>query len=119
MTKKTRETTLVETIGRKETRYPANAQVWMEDAGFVLKDASLNGGCVQCGYFPDIVPNGNYTLTVIPEEESRIEGFEIEIVSRWMRMKRTGFETGFIIVVPPGNKAVERYIEFLKLKNTP
>jgi hypothetical protein len=104
----------VESIpGRKEARYPARAQVRMADSELVLKDVSLSGGCIQSKELLDIVPNGNYTIMIIPEEESLVERFKVNVLSRWVRMKRTGTESGFIIVFPPGSGVIERYIEFL------
>jgi hypothetical protein len=100
--------------GRKEKRYPANAQVAMKGSRLLLKDVSLSGGRIQSEDFIDIVPNGNYTIAIIPEEESQINGFEVEILSRWVRMNKNGSETGFIMVLPPGNKMVEDYIAFLR-----
>ena len=107
-----------ETIpGRKEKRYPANAQVQMEESALLLKDVSLSGGCIQSDDFMEVIPNGNYTIMIIPEEESQLETFTVDIVSRWVRMKRTGSESGFIMIIPPGNMIVEHYIEYLKSKS--
>jgi hypothetical protein len=103
--------------GRKEKRYSANAQAKMRESALILKDVSLNGGCVQSEGFMELVPNGSYTLVIIPEEESRIDTFEVDIISRWVRMKRNGSESGFIIVMPPGSTIVEEYIEFLRARN--
>jgi hypothetical protein len=109
------ETARVESIpGRKEARYPARAQVRIADSELVLKDVSLSGGCIQSKELLDIAPNGNYTIMIIPEEESLVERFKVDVLSRWVRMKRTGTESGFIIVFPPGSGVIERYIEFLK-----
>jgi hypothetical protein len=118
MTDDTRDIAPVETIpGRKEVRYPADTPARIEAIELRLKDLSLAGGRIQSREFLDIVPNGSYTIVIAPEAEAHLEEFEVEIVSRWMRIKRTGFETGFVIVVPPGSTAVERYIEFLKTQH--
>ncbi|MDR1251929.1 MAG: hypothetical protein LBK62_07150 [Treponema sp.] len=114
---KEKKTSDEETIpGRKEQRYPAGAQVKMGESSLLLKDVSLNGGCIQSEELIDIVPNSNYTCIIVPEEESRLNTFEVDILSRWVRMKRTGSESGFIIIVPPGSRVLESYIEFLKSK---
>ena len=102
--------------GRKERRYSASARVQMNEAVLLLKDVSLSGGCIQSDEFLEIVPNGNYTILIIPEAESRVDTFEVDIVSRWVRMKRNGSETGFIVVVPPGNRVMEHYIKYLKTR---
>ena len=101
--------------GRKEKRYLAAAQVQMEQSVLLLKDVSLNGGCIRSGEFLELIPNNTYTITIFPEEESRIDAFEVDIISRWIRMNRSGLEAGFIIVLLPGSKVAD-YIEYLKSK---
>jgi hypothetical protein len=111
-----RQTPIEESIpGRKEKRYPASAQVQMEQSVLLLKDVSPNGGCIQSREFLELVPNGSYTIAIFPEEESRIDAFEVDIISRWVRMNRNGLESGFIMVMRPGSK-VEDYIAYLKSK---
>jgi hypothetical protein len=103
-------------VKRRERRYPTNAHATISDNDLLLKNISLNGGQVQGGGFVDVIPNGKYTIAIIPEKESDIDKFEVDIISKWVKMKKSGTESGFIMVVPPGSKMVEAYIEYLKKK---
>ncbi|MDR0583897.1 MAG: hypothetical protein LBG57_06060 [Treponema sp.] len=100
--------------GRKEKRYLSSAQVIVGEDELQLKNISRNGGCVQARDFIDLMPNGAYTFVIVPEEESRLESFEVNILVRWMRIRRNGLDTGFIMTGPSG--AIENYIDFSKLK---
>jgi hypothetical protein len=100
--------------GRKEKRYLSSAQVTMGETALLLINASFSGGCVQARDFIDLMPNDTYTLVIIPEEESRLGCFEVNILARWVRMMRNGSVFGFIMTAPP--EATENYIEFLKSK---
>ncbi|MDR2095536.1 MAG: hypothetical protein LBP76_08460 [Treponema sp.] len=46
-----------------------------------------------------------------------MEKFELGIESRWIRTKRTYSQSGFIILVPPGNMLLQRYIDYLSERN--
>jgi hypothetical protein len=102
--------------GRKERRYAVNARAKMTETELLLRDISLSGGRISSDDFLDIVPSGKYTIAIIPEMESKIGQFEVEILSKWVRMKKHGSESGFIMVVPAGGQLVEEYINFLKNK---
>jgi Fe-S cluster assembly ATPase SufC len=101
---------------RREERYSTNAHAGMTEDELLLKNISLSGGQIHGKEFIDVIPNGKYTLAIIPEKESNIDKFEIDIISKWVKIKRNGTESGFIIVLPPGSKMVEEYIEYLKTK---
>jgi hypothetical protein len=103
--------------GRTEDRYAANAQVKILEDELLLKNISSHGGQVQGGELVDIIPNGKYTIAITPEKESDIDKFEVEILSKWVKIKRSGTEAGFIMVLPPGSGAVEKYIAYLKKKS--
>jgi hypothetical protein len=105
-------------VKRREERYPTNAQVKLLENKLLLKNISLNGGQFQGDEFIEVIPNGQYTIAIIPEKESNIDKFEVDILSKWVKIRKDGTESGFIMVVPPGSKIVEGYIEYLKEKLT-
>jgi hypothetical protein len=105
-------------VKRREERYSTNAHVRLLENKLLLKNISLNGGQIQGDEFIEVIPNGQYTIAIIPEKESNIDKFEVDILSKWVKIKRDGTESGFIMVVPPGSKIVEGYIEYLKAKLT-
>jgi hypothetical protein len=103
---------------RKEKRYSTNAQVKMLENKLLLKNISLHGGRIQGDDLIEVIPNGKYTIVILPEEESHVGKFEVDVLSKWVKISKSGTETGFIMVVPPGSKVVEGYIEYLKKKIT-
>jgi hypothetical protein len=103
-------------IQKREERYSANAHVKMLENQLLLTNISLNGGRIQGDEFVGVIPSGKYTISVIPEEESNIDKFEVDILSKWVKIRRSGTESGFIMVLPPGSRIVEGYIEYLKKK---
>jgi hypothetical protein len=103
-------------IKKREERYSTNAHARMSEDELLLKNISLNGGQVHGEEFVEIIPNGKYTLAIIPEKESNVDKFEVDIISKWVKIKKSGTESGFIIVLPPGSRIVEEYIAYLKTK---
>ncbi|MDR1587484.1 MAG: hypothetical protein LBS57_08525 [Treponema sp.] len=101
-------------VRRKEERYSTNAHVRLLEDKLLLKNISLHGGQIKGDDFIDVIPNGKYTIAVMPEKESNIDKFDVEILSKWVKIKKSGTESGFIIILPPGSKIVEEYIEYLK-----
>jgi hypothetical protein len=108
--------TITTGMKKREDRYSANADVRISESKLLLKNISLNGGQIHGDEFIDIIPNGKYTIMIIPEKESAIDKFELDIISRWVKMRKSGMESGFMIVLPPGSGMVEKYIEYLKGK---
>ena len=104
--------------GRREKRYSTEARVRLADSELLLTDISLNGGHIQSQDFLDMVPSGKYTVVIVPEKEARMDQFEVEILSKWVRMRKSCSESGFIMIVPPGSGEMDDYIEFLKTKMT-
>jgi hypothetical protein len=69
-----------------------------------------------------IVPTTRYTADIVPEKESNLETFKLEIESRWVRAKKQHSESGFVIVLPPGSKEAEdlkNYLAYLEKNKEP
>jgi hypothetical protein len=104
---------------RQSPRYESGGQVYIAevlDTSAVLKNLSASGLCVESEEFMDIVPHSKYTVDVLPEKESNIKPFSIDIESKWIRTKKDHSESGFVIIIPPGTSAKElldEYLEFL------
>jgi hypothetical protein len=103
-------------VRRMEERYSTNARVRMLESELLLKNISLHGGRIQGDEFIDVVPNEKYTIAIIPEQESNIDKFEVDILSKWVKIKISGTESGFILLL--GSETVEGYVEYLKKKLT-
>jgi hypothetical protein len=101
---------------RKEERYSTDAKASLFENILLLKDISLHGGQIKGDDFIDMAPMGKYTIAIMPEPESNIDKFDVEILSKWVKIKKSGTEAGFIMMPPPGSKIVEGYIGYLKKK---
>jgi hypothetical protein len=109
---------------RKDIRFLANALVYVAgestaDSETKLKDVSLSGLSIQSAEFLDIAPNVPYLVVVVPEKESDIAKFKLEIESRWVRMNGDSIDSGFSIVVPFKGTELGRYLEYLSRVNPP
>lgn len=101
---------------RKSTRYHSQARasipgVFEGDA--ILKDLSVTGCCIEYTVQVDVKPNTQYTIQVIPEEDSGIEPFHILTECRWFRGVGSSYEIGFMIIESPKGKQFPRYVDYL------
>jgi len=106
-------------MGQRKPRYPTKGQVYIAEVSnteALLKNLSSTGICIESTGFMEVVPKTHYSLDIIPEKESKLEKFSMEIESRWIKAKMKSSESGFAIIIPPGSpgKAVfEQYLAFL------
>jgi D-mannonate dehydratase len=101
-------------------RYQAKGQIYIaeiDNADTLLKNLSSSGLCIKKQGFMDVMPKTRYSVEITPEEESKIEKFDLEIESKWVKAKMKSSESGFVIVVPPGSskkELLEQYLNYLK-----
>ena len=106
-------------MGERDTRFHTKGQVFISEVSStdaLLKNLSASGLCIQCSEFIEILPKTRYSVDIIPEEDSNIDKFSLEIESRWVKAKMSASESGFVIVVPPGTSGrslLEQYLNFL------
>ncbi|MDR2049537.1 MAG: hypothetical protein LBP69_08795 [Treponema sp.] len=101
---------------REKPRYESKGQVYIAevlDTNAVLKNLSACGLCIESKEFMNIVPHSKYTVDVLPEKESNVHPFTIDIESKWIRTKKDRSESGFVIVIPPGTSGEELLNEYL------
>jgi hypothetical protein len=108
---------------RSELRFVSNACVYVVDQSSQekteasLQDLSLHGLSIKADGFIDIEPNSSYIIAVIPEKETNIEKFKMEIQSRWVKMNKSKMESGFSILVPFDEKGFKDYLDYLAIKS--
>ena len=107
---------------RKELRFVSNALVYVVDGEKNEKQASLldlskNGLSIKSDSYIDIEPNSSYVIAIIPEQETNVEKFKLEIESRWIKLKKSKMESGFSIIVPFDQNEFKDYLDFLAKKN--
>jgi len=105
-------------MAERGPRYSSKGRVFVaevENTDALLKNLSNSGLCIESNKFMDIVPKARYSVDIIPEEESNLEKFNLEIESRWIKSKMKNSESGFVIVIPSGTEkeVLERYLAYL------
>lgn len=109
---------------RNELRFASNALVYVVDESqneveASLRDVSIHGLSIKCDDYIDIEPNSPYVIAVIPEKETNIEKFKLEIKTRWVKVNKSQMESGFSVLVPFNEKGFNDYLEYLAQKNSP
>ena len=107
---------------RNELRFLSNAVVYVVDNSnkemqASLRDLSPSGLSIKSESFIDIEPQSSYVVAILPEEETNIEKFKMEIESKWIKLNKTKMESGFSIIVPFDQKQFLEYLEYLSKKD--
>lgn len=108
---------------RNDLRFFSNALVYVENSPkeqtqAKLRDLSQNGLSIKSDTYIDIEPNSSYVVVVIPEKETNIEKFKLEIESRWVKIKKSRMESGFSVIVPFDEKEFSEYLDYLAKKGS-
>ena len=106
---------------RNELRFLSKALVYVEDKSknelkASLRDLSQSGLSIESDDYIDIEPNSSYVIAIIPEKETNLEKFKLEIESRWIKLHRSKMESGFSVIVPFDQKGFKEYLEYLSKK---
>ena len=107
---------------RNELRFLSKALVYVIDESEKeseanLRDLSQHGLSIKTDNYIDIAPRAPYVIIVIPEKETKIEKFQLEIESRWVKLNKTQLESGFSVMVAFDEKEFNDYLKFLAKKN--
>ena len=106
---------------RKEMRFGSNALVYLVDSSKKetkahLKELGLNGLSIRSDDYIDIEPKNNYTITIVPEKESKIKQFQLDIRSRWVKLNKSKMEAGFSVKGPLSNSEFQDYLEYIAMR---
>jgi len=107
---------------RNELRFLSNALVYVvneskKETMANLRNLSQGGLSIQSDNYIDIVPNSSYVIAIIPEEETNIEQFKLEIETRWVKLQKSKMESGFSVIVPFDEDGFNDYLEYLAQKD--
>ena len=106
-------------MAKRESRFTSKGQVFISEVtntDALLKNLSTSGLCIESTDVIDVLPKTRYSVDIIPEKESNIDQFSLEIESRWVKAKMKSSESGFVIVIPPGTSGktvLEQYLAYL------
>ena len=106
---------------RSELRFVSDAFVYVVDEAnnetkAQLRNLSEHGLGIKADGYIDIEPKSSYVIAVIPEKESNLEKFQMEIESRWIKLSRSKMESGFSILVHFNEKEFKEYLEYVTKK---
>ena len=106
---------------RNELRFLSNALVYVVDKAnketeVSLRDLSEHGLSIKSKGYIDIEPNSPYVVAIIPEEETNIKKFQLEIESRWVKINKSKMESGFSVIVPFDKEEFDDYLEYLAMR---
>jgi hypothetical protein len=105
---------------RKNRRYPSIAKVRIPGAftgEALLKDISITGCRIECTMHVDIGENSQHSITVCPESDAGIGGFDLLAECRWIHSGGYSCDIGFDIKKSPGKKDFERYVDYLSWRH--
>jgi len=106
-------------MAQRKERYQAKGQVYIAEVpntAALLKNLSTTGLCIESTGFMEVIPKERYSVDIVPEKDSNINQFSLDIETRWVRTKMKSSESGFVILIPPGTSghaALEKYINYL------
>ena len=107
-------------MSERNNRFNSNGQAYISEVtntDALLKNLSASGLCIESPGFIEVLPKNRYSIDIIPEKESNIDAFSLEIESRWVKAKMKTSESGFVIVVPPDTSAktiLQQYLDYLE-----
>ena len=107
---------------RNELRFVSNARVYVVDddkneTPATLSDLSKSGLAIESEAFLDIEPSSKYVIVIVPEEETNIDKFQLEIESRWVKLSKSSMKSGFSVLLPFDEDEFQEYLEFLAQKH--
>jgi hypothetical protein len=105
---------------RKNPRFPALARVRIPevfDGEALLKNISITGCGIESTMLLDIKPGERFRMEIICETASKIGNFEIQVESKWNRMKDCACEVGFLIISSPVGRQFQRYVDYLAFRS--
>ena len=107
---------------RNELRFLSNALVYFVDKSnreieASVRDLSEHGLAISSDDFINIEPNSSFVVAVIPEKETQVGKFQLEVESKWVKLNRLKMESGFSVVVNFGEKEFKDYLDYLSQKS--
>jgi len=106
---------------RKHPRYKTKALARIADileGENLVKDISITGCCVESPAFAEIMPSMIYQLEIIPEKNSKINNFVMEVEVKWLRSSGKGSAIGFGILSSPKGEEFQRYVDYLAYRSS-
>lgn len=104
---------------RKNSRFSSQARVRIPEVfkgEAVLKDISITGCGIESAKQIDIEPGARLSMEVICEPVSRIDNFDLQVESKWVRKDASYCQVGFAIIASPTGKQFQNYVDYLSFR---
>ena len=107
---------------RSELRFLSEALVHVDDksgdgAKGNLCNLSEYGLSLESDNYISMEPNSSCVITVIPEKETQMGKFRLEVESKWVRLHKRKMAFGFSILGSPDEKEFKEYLAYLAQKD--
>ncbi|MDR2211958.1 MAG: PilZ domain-containing protein [Spirochaetaceae bacterium] len=106
-------------MAQRNSRYASNGRVYIAEvsnAKILLKNLSAGGLCITSEDSLEISPKARYSVEIIPEENSQVDTFKVDVESRWVKAKKQFCESGCVMIIPagtPSQEVLEQYLAYL------
>jgi hypothetical protein len=97
---------------RRAPRYSSLAQVRINgfEGQALLRNINQGGFCMESRTYAAITLGDHYNMEIIPEPSLNIRPFKLDVEVRWVRSTEKSFNSGFLILTPPADRSLERYV---------
>jgi hypothetical protein len=105
---------------RREPRYSAVARIRVNgfEGEAVLRDINSAGFQMESKTYAAIIVGERYNMQIVPENTTNIPPIDLEVEVRWVRNAEVSFNSGFLITGRPGDNIFDKYMIFIKTRNT-
>jgi len=79
-----------------------------------LGNISVSGCCLESVTYAAIVPDEEYTVTIIPDASENITPFTLVLKLTWTKSSEMLFQAGFTLGETETNTLLKRYVEALE-----
>jgi hypothetical protein len=107
------------TESRREPRYSTWAQVRINgfEGQALLRNINQGGFRMESRTYAAITVGDHYIMQITPEESAALHTFNIEVEVRWVRSTEKSFNSGFLVIKPPADRSLDKYINYVKAQN--
>ncbi|MDR3167401.1 MAG: PilZ domain-containing protein [Treponema sp.] len=104
---------------RREPRYSTWAQVRINgfEGQALLRNINRGGFRMESRTYAAITVGEHYIMRITPEMSAVVHPFDIEVEVRWVQSTEKSFNSGFLILKPPADRSLEKYITYVKTQN--
>jgi hypothetical protein len=112
--KNTEEAVLLQEAPRAP-RYAAVARVCINnfEGEAALRNISSGGFRMESRTYAAITVGERHIMQIKPEKVAGLNAFELEVEVRWVQSSETSFNSGFLVIKPPLDKSLEKYIAYI------